>query len=113
MTCEGAPKCDWRVLNSRLVKSAEASARPATCDACFSRLVHSSCVFICSSPSNFVAGGGSKGLCDLNPHRQRHVLSRRLLGISRDESPRIGRVCLIFFRKGIVAHRSQTTAGML
>src|SRR4051812_17007206 len=41
----------------------------------------------CSSPSNFVAGGGLKSFCDLNPDRQRHVLSRRLLGISRDESP--------------------------
>jgi len=36
----------------------------------------------CFSPSNFVAGGGSKGLCDLNPDRQRHFIFGDLWGLA-------------------------------
>src|SRR5947208_15965128 len=36
----------------------------------------------CSSPSNFVAGGGLKSLCDLNPDRQRHFIFGDLWGLA-------------------------------
>src|SRR4051794_1030323 len=37
----------------------------------------------CSSPFNVVADGGSKGLCDLNPRRQRHFIFGDLWGLAR------------------------------